>query len=102
MADVADPVTCAACGRQLPPQQGKGRRRRYCDARCRDAARRARARSGGRRPLTVNDSLTANSRQEAEQLLAEKVKESRDSSRRIRSLRMCLIALAPLWGRARK
>ncbi len=56
---------------------------------CRDAA-------GARRRLT------ANSRQEAEQLLAEKVKESRDSSRRIRSLRMCLIALAPLWGRARK
>ena len=27
----------------MPSQQGKGRRRRYCDARCRDAARRARA-----------------------------------------------------------
>ena len=64
MADVADPVTCASCGRKLPPQQGKGRRRRYCDARCRDAARRARARSGGGRDLTVNNSLTAKGRQE--------------------------------------
>lgn len=44
MADVADPGVCEACGRALPIQQGKGRTRRYCDARCRDTARRQRAR----------------------------------------------------------
>jgi len=44
MANVPRPVPCAACGRPLPLQQGKGRLRRYCDARCRDAARRERAR----------------------------------------------------------
>ena len=32
MADVAGPVACEACGRLLPSQQGRGRRRRYCDA----------------------------------------------------------------------
>ena len=52
MANVTDSVSCAACGRELPSQQGRGRRRRYCDARCRDAARRARARN-------VNNSLTS-------------------------------------------
>jgi len=55
MANVAGSATCAACGRELPPQQGRGRRRRYCDARCRDAARRARARN-------VNNSLTDDGR----------------------------------------
>jgi Protein of unknown function (DUF3887) len=44
MADIAEPGTCQACRRALPPQQGRGRIRRYCDARCRDAARRERAR----------------------------------------------------------
>lgn len=43
MADVAEPGECQACGRPLAPQQGRGRQRRYCDARCRDAARRQRA-----------------------------------------------------------
>jgi len=38
------PEACQACGRELPPQQVKGRRRRYCDARCRGTARRERAR----------------------------------------------------------
>jgi len=33
---------CAACGRELPAQQGRGRVRLYCDATCRSKARRAR------------------------------------------------------------
>lgn len=35
--------TCLNCGRTIAAQQGKGRLRRYCDATCRSAARRARA-----------------------------------------------------------
>src|SRR5580692_8366395 len=64
MADVPGPVACAACGRPLPPQRGKGRRRRYCDARCRDAARRDRARSARSSPAAVKSSLTADPRHE--------------------------------------
>ena len=37
------PAVCEACGRQLPAREGRGRRRRYCDATCRSAARRRRA-----------------------------------------------------------
>jgi hypothetical protein len=50
MAEVAEPAACETCGRQLPPQHGKGRRRRYCDATCRSAGRRNRvpADAGGR------------------------------------------------------
>jgi hypothetical protein len=50
MADVPRPALCEACGRQLPPQQGRGRKRCYCDATCRSAARRRRqpARRPGR------------------------------------------------------
>jgi hypothetical protein len=33
---------CAACGRGLPDQRGRGRVRRYCDASCRSRARRTR------------------------------------------------------------
>jgi hypothetical protein len=33
---------CAACGRELPAQQGRGRVRLYCDASCRSKARRTR------------------------------------------------------------
>lgn len=44
MANVGDAATCATCGRPLPTQQGRGRERRYCDATCRSAARRKRAR----------------------------------------------------------
>ncbi len=33
---------CAACGRELPAQVGRGRIRLYCDASCRSAARRTR------------------------------------------------------------
>jgi Protein of unknown function (DUF3887) len=62
MADVAGPVSCEACGRLLPPQQGKGRRRRYCDATCRSAARRDRA-LGRRRPgQPAQASLTTSAR----------------------------------------
>jgi hypothetical protein len=34
--------TCGHCGKPLPPRAGGGRRRLYCDATCRSAARRAR------------------------------------------------------------
>jgi len=30
VADIEEPGRCEACGRQLPSQQGRGRRRRYC------------------------------------------------------------------------
>src|ERR1700684_2358678 len=43
MANVYQPTHCDFCGRELPPQQGLGRKRRYCDAPCRSAARRRRA-----------------------------------------------------------
>jgi hypothetical protein len=43
MANVDEPATCAHCGRPLPSQHGKGRRRRFCNATCRSAARRDRA-----------------------------------------------------------
>jgi hypothetical protein len=39
---------CAACGRDLPAQQGRGRVRLYCDASCRSKARRTRP------PVNVN------------------------------------------------
>jgi hypothetical protein len=63
MADAREPLACQACGRVLPPQRGRGRRRRYCDARCRDAARRMRARLS-RRPQRgiVKNNLTAERR----------------------------------------
>jgi hypothetical protein len=61
MADISEPGACQACGRPLPPQQGKGRRRQYCDARCRDTARRQRA-SIGRGQGVVNTILTKASR----------------------------------------
>jgi hypothetical protein len=64
LVDTSESVACAACGRPLPQRQGKGRRRRYCDARCRDAARRARVRSGRRADPNVNESLTTESRQD--------------------------------------
>ena len=55
MADLGGPEMCEACGRQLPPQQEKGRPRRYCNATCRSAARRRRDTS--RRP-DVKEKLT--------------------------------------------
>jgi hypothetical protein len=47
MAEVDQPAACEACGRLLPVQHGQGRRRRYCDATCRSAARRQRQRIAG-------------------------------------------------------
>jgi hypothetical protein len=64
MADVGEAVTCAACGRLLPPQHGKGRKRRYCDATCRSAARRAREAGAPRSLANVKHNLTAGKRQE--------------------------------------
>jgi Protein of unknown function (DUF3887) len=55
MADIEEPGVCEACGGALPSQQGRGRRRRYCDATCRSAARRERARD-------VKPALTRDSR----------------------------------------
>jgi Protein of unknown function (DUF3887) len=62
MADVAEPGTCQACGRTLPSQQGRGRIRRYCDARCRDVARRERERLVGQRTPLVKNNLTMSDR----------------------------------------
>jgi hypothetical protein len=64
MAEVAEPRACQACGRPLPPQQGKGRVRRYCDATCRSAARRERVRSSGDVEHDVKSNLTIASRHE--------------------------------------
>ena len=55
---------CAACGRALPNQQGRGRRRQYCDATCRSAGRRQRERTGSTMPPTVKSSLTPPDRQD--------------------------------------
>jgi hypothetical protein len=62
VADVTGPVTCAACGRTLPPQKGTGRRRQYCDATCRSAARRQRELAAGTTPRFVKKKLTVVSR----------------------------------------
>jgi hypothetical protein len=62
MADVADPGVCQACRRPLPPQQGRGRVRRYCDARCRDTARRERARAARPGSPIVKNNLTSDDR----------------------------------------
>jgi hypothetical protein len=64
MADVEEPTACAACGRQLPPQYGRGRRKHYCDATCRSAARRAREAGGPGTPADVKSNLTLSMRQE--------------------------------------
>ena len=77
MADVDESLECAACGRLLPPQQGKGRVRRYCDARCRDSARRARVRSSRSGHSIVNKSLTKEARQEYVYVI-EEVREDAD------------------------
>jgi len=62
MADVAEPGACQSCGRPLSPQQGRGRIRRYCDARCRDTARRERARTTRDESRIVKDNLTVGDR----------------------------------------
>src|SRR6202050_5988130 len=62
--DGAGTETCLACGRVLRARLGRGRRRRYCDARCRDAARRERVRAARRAAGDVKEGLTKGRRQE--------------------------------------
>ena len=62
MANVAEPGGCRVCGAELQPQQGRGRERRYCSARCRDKARRLRASSNRNHSPGVNDRLTESGR----------------------------------------
>jgi Protein of unknown function (DUF3887) len=59
MANTREPESCEACGRQLPTHQGRGRKRRYCDAKCRDAARRQRGRLERHKQGDVKNSLTS-------------------------------------------
>jgi hypothetical protein len=56
--------TCAACGRELLSQQGRGRRRQYCDATCRSAGRRQRERNASTMPPAVKAHLTPYDRQD--------------------------------------
>src|ERR1700733_204207 len=58
MGEVAEPVACEACGRQLPLQSGRGRKRRYCGATCRSAARRNRELAGHDKNGNVKAALT--------------------------------------------
>ena len=62
MANVVEPGVCRVCGQALPSQQGRGRVRRYCSARCRDKARRRRAPSTRRDPPIIKNDLTADGR----------------------------------------
>jgi len=64
VADSAESGTCLTCGRPLPIRHGKGRPRRYCDARCRDTARRERERRDRQNRPGVKKSLTVGRRQE--------------------------------------
>ena len=53
MANTATPGRyCAACGRELPAQHGRGRIRLYCDASCRSKARRTR--QAGHQHVKIN------------------------------------------------
>jgi predicted nucleic acid-binding Zn ribbon protein len=63
MANVVEPRACPICGQVLPPQEGRGRVRRYCSARCRDKARRRRTSSDHPASPVVNDYLTNEARQ---------------------------------------
>jgi hypothetical protein len=62
VANVAEPGVCRMCGQALPPQEGRGRMRLYCSARCRDKARRRRVPSTGRDLPGIKKSLTENGR----------------------------------------
>jgi hypothetical protein len=64
MVAATEVATCAACGRPLPTQQGKGRKRKYCDDRCRDAGRRARVRAEREASESVKIRLTSPARHE--------------------------------------
>src|SRR5436305_3254261 len=59
MANVGGPTICQTCGKSLPAQQGRGRQRQFCDATCRSAARRERAKAAVARLPHVNLDLTA-------------------------------------------
>ena len=61
MANVVAPGRCEACDRPLPAQQGRGRRRRFCGATCRSAARRERELSR-REPDAAQEPLTRDRR----------------------------------------
>jgi hypothetical protein len=74
VANVDQPAHCDFCGRGLPVQDGSGRKRQYCDATCRSAARRRRAAGRAGRPAIrpagspasssyVNKGLTTSARQ---------------------------------------
>lgn len=54
MGDPQRSAKCAECGRELPTTDGIGRRRLYCNATCRSAARRRRQRY---QPAPVNNTL---------------------------------------------
>ena len=54
MANTGRSARCAACDRELPEQEGRGRIRVYCDASCRSKARRTRQAS----LANVNQNLT--------------------------------------------
>ena len=58
MADVEQPAHCDFCGRALPSRQGSGRKRRYCDATCRSAARRRRSAEPFGRPASPTGSVS--------------------------------------------
>jgi hypothetical protein len=62
MAESGGPTPCQFCGRPLSQPEGRGRKRRYCDATCRSAARRRRA-AAAPLPASVNDGLTTSPRQ---------------------------------------
>jgi uncharacterized protein DUF3887 len=57
MSAVDHPSTCLACGRNIPQNKGRGRKRQYCNATCRSAARRGRA-------AHVNEDLTHDARKD--------------------------------------
>ncbi|MWA02627.1 DUF3887 domain-containing protein [Actinomadura sp. LD22] len=50
--------TCEFCGRPLPEREGPGRTRRFCNATCRSAARRARAPKRATTAQHVKETLT--------------------------------------------
>src|SRR5579875_1541737 len=80
MADTEGPAFCESCGRELPVSQGRGRRRRYCDATCRSAARRQRELDPGREPARVNTNLTSIERHASLDIINDGVSEGRGSA----------------------
>lgn len=64
MATSTSSATCAHCDLPLPVRIGRGRRRQYCDATCRSAARR-------RRHNAVKESLTETAHRGALDVMVE-------------------------------